>query len=204
MFGRHHHRHHHQGEEGHHHGPHRGFGGHWGGGRHGWEGHGRQRASRMFDQGDLRLILLKLISGKPSHGYELIKAIEDKLDGAYSPSPGVVYPTLTFLEEAGFATVSPEAGGKKLYAITPEGEAELAAHKPAVDQLFARMSETRARSAGASPQIGRAMENLFTALRYKLGSGTLSEAEVKAVAAILDRAAVSIESVAGDRGDSED
>jgi len=204
MFGRHHHRHHHQGEEGHHHGPHRGFGGQWGGGRHGWEGHGRQRASRMFDQGDLRLILLKLISEKPSHGYELIKAIEDKLDGAYSPSPGVVYPTLTFLEEAGFATVSPEAGGKKLYAITPEGEAELAAHKPAVDQLFARMSETRARSAGASPQIGRAMENLFTALRYKLGSGSLSEAEVKAVAAILDRAAVSIESVAGDRGDSED
>ena len=204
MFGRHHHRHHHQGEEGHHHGPHRGFGGHWGGGRHGWEGHGRQRASRMFDQGDLRLILLKLISEKPSHGYELIKAIEDKLDGAYSPSPGVVYPTLTFLEEAGFATVSPEAGGKKLYAITPEGEAELEANKAAVDQLFARIGELGSRSSRASPQIGRAMENLFTALRYKLGSGTLSEAEVKAVAAILDRAAVSIESVAGDRGDSED
>jgi DNA-binding PadR family transcriptional regulator len=150
----------------------------------------------MFDQGDLRLILLKLISEKPSHGYELIKAIEDRLDGAYSPSPGVVYPTLTFLEEAGFATVSPEAGGKKLYAITTEGEAELASHKPAVDQLFARMSEARARTAGASPQIGRAVENLFTALRYKSGSGSLSEAEVKAIAAILDRAALSIEAVA--------
>jgi len=157
----------------------------------------------MFDQGDLRLILLMLISEKPSHGYELIKAIEDKLDGAYSPSPGVVYPTLTFLEEAGFATVSPEAGGKKLYAITPEGQAELSAHKAVVDQLFARMSETRARSSGASPQIGRAMENLFTALRYKLSAGSLSEAEVRAVAAILDRAALSIENVAPDVGDRE-
>jgi hypothetical protein len=66
------------------------------------------------------------------------------------------------------------------------------------------MSEARARTAGASPQIGRAMENLFTALRYKLGEGTLSEAEVRALAGILDRAAVSIESVTGDRGDRED
>jgi DNA-binding PadR family transcriptional regulator len=158
----------------------------------------------MFDQGDLRLVLLKLISEKPSHGYELIKAIEDLLDGAYSPSPGVVYPTLTFLEEAGFATVSPEAGGRKLYAITAEGQAELDANKPAVDQLFARIGEARARSAGASPQIGRAMENLFTALRYKLGSGSLSEAEIKAVAGILDEAAVSISDVSGPGRDAAD
>ena len=193
MFGRHHHRHHHLGAEDVHHGPHRGFGGPWG--RHGWEGRGGmgRRAGRMFDQGDLRLILLKLISEKPSHGYELIKAIEDGIGGAYSPSPGVVYPTLTFLEEAGFATVSPEAGGKKLYAITPEGQAELDVNKAAVDQLFARMSETRSRSAGASPQIGRAMENLFTALRYRLGSGELTEADIQQIAAALDAAALAVE-----------
>ena len=196
MFGRHHHRHHHQGEGEHHYGPHRGFergfGGPWG--HRGWEGRGGmgRRAARMFDQGDLRLILLKLISEKPSHGYELIKAIEDSLGGAYSPSPGVIYPTLTFLEEAGFATVSPEAGGKKLYAITPEGEAELEANKAAVDQLFARIGELGSRSSRASPQIGRAMENLFTALRYRM-SGELTEADVREIAAALDAAALAVE-----------
>ena len=151
-----------------------------------------RRAGRMFEQGDLRLILLKLISEKASHGYELIKAIEDSLGGAYSPSPGVIYPTLTFLEEAGFATVSPEPGGKKLYAVTPEGEAELEANKAAVDQLFARMGELRSRSSRASPQIGRAMENLFTALRYRM-SGELTEADVREIAAALDAAALAVE-----------
>ncbi len=189
MFGRHHH---HERGEGHaHHGPHRGFGG----GRGGWEGHGHhgRRAGRMFDQGDLRLIILKLIAEKPSHGYELIKAIEEQLGGAYSPSPGVIYPTLTYLEDAGFATVSPEAGGKKAYAITPEGQAELDANTAQVEAIFSRMKEARSRSAGASPQIGRAMENLFTALRYRMSEGNLSEAEVQSIAAALDAAALAVE-----------
>jgi len=152
-----------------------------------------RRAERMFDQGDLRLVLLQLISEKPSHGYELIKAIEERLNGAYSPSPGVVYPTLTFLEEAGFATVSPEAGGKKLYAITPEGQAELDRNKPEVERLFARMDAMRARSAGSSPRIGRAMQNLFTALSYRMASGDVSESDIQEIAAALDAAALAIE-----------
>jgi DNA-binding PadR family transcriptional regulator len=147
----------------------------------------------MFDQGDLRLILLQLIAEKPSHGYELIKAIEERLAGAYSPSPGVVYPTLTFLEEAGFATVAPEAGGKKLYAITEEGRAELAANRAAIDGLFARMDEARARSSGASPRIGRAMQNLATALAYRLSEGPLSESELQRLAAAIDAAALAVE-----------
>lgn len=190
MFGRHHH--HHNSDRGCH-GPHHGPGDRWG--RHAWHAarHMGRRAARMFDQGDLRLILLQLISEKPSHGYELIKAIEDKLGGAYSPSPGVVYPTLTFLEEAGFATVSPEAGGKKLYAITPEGQGELEANRATVNALFTRMDETRARSGGQSPRIGRAVENLFTALRYRMSEGPLSEAEVQEIAAALDAAALAVE-----------
>jgi DNA-binding PadR family transcriptional regulator len=147
----------------------------------------------MFDQGDLRLILLQLIAEKPSHGYELIKAIEERLAGAYSPSPGVVYPTLTFLEEAGFATVSAEAGGKKLYAITEEGRAELAANRAAIDNLFTRMEEARARSSGASPRIGRAMQNLATALTYRLSEGPLSESELQRIAAAIDAAALAVE-----------
>ena len=93
---------------------------------------GRGGRGRVFDQGDLRFVLLGLIAEKPRHGYEIIKEIEDRLGGAYSPSPGVIYPTLTLLEELGYASVT-EDGGKKLYAITPEGEAALAANKAAVD-----------------------------------------------------------------------
>jgi len=146
----------------------------------------------MFDQNDLRLVLLQLISENPSHGYELIKAIEERLGGAYSPSPGVVYPTLTFLEEAGFVTVSAEAG-KKQHAITPEGQAELDAHRAQVSALFTRMDETRSRSAGSSPQIGRAIENLMTALRYRLRDGDLSPADVQQIATALDAAALAVE-----------
>src|SRR4051794_33910362 len=94
-----------------------GFEGHHG--RH-WGGAGRR--GRVFDHGDLRFLILHLIAEKPRYGYEVIKAIEDQLSGAYSPSPGVVYPTLTMLEELGYATISSAEGGKKLYAITPEGE----------------------------------------------------------------------------------
>ena len=80
---------------------------------------------RFFGQGDVRLIILKLISEKPSHGYEIIKAIEERLGGAYSPSPGIVYPALTLLEEQGLIRVETTDGPRKLYAITPEGETEL-------------------------------------------------------------------------------
>src|SRR5271170_7764122 len=102
-------------------------------GRHpfGWEGHGMRgirhgRRERVFEQGDLRLLLLKLISEKPRHGYELIKAVEDGVGGAYSPSPGVVYPTLALLEDLGYAKAAEADGGKKLFAITPAGETFLA------------------------------------------------------------------------------
>src|ERR1700691_948695 len=87
-----------------------GFFGH----RHGhWRG---MRGGRFFDHGDLRFLILKLIADKPRHGYELIKAIEEQFGGAYSPSPGVIYPTLTMLEELGYAVVTAE-GNKKAYTI---------------------------------------------------------------------------------------
>jgi hypothetical protein len=78
---------------------------------------GRGGPGRLFASGDLRFLLLELIAEKPRHGYELIKAIEEKLGGAYSPSPGVIYPMLTLLEETGLATVTNE-GTRKLYSIT--------------------------------------------------------------------------------------
>ena len=163
-------------------------------GRHG-VGRRGMRPGRVFEQGDLRLVLLKLIADKPSHGYELIKAVEEAVGGAYAPSPGVVYPTLTLLEDMGYVRQQPDAdGAKKLYAITSEGQAHLAEQKEAVDGLFARMGEVAAANRGRSaPQILRAMQNLNTALRYRLGRGPLSDAQVQAVAAALDAAARAVE-----------
>jgi len=149
---------------------------------------------RFFAHGDLRVVVLHLIAEKPRHGYEIIKAIEEQVAGAYSPSPGVIYPTLTLLEELGYVTVSAGDGGKKLHEITPQGRAFLDANRPALEVLLARMAESsRARGDGPAPQILRAMENLNLALRLRLSRGPLSEAQNNAVASALDAAATSVE-----------
>jgi DNA-binding PadR family transcriptional regulator len=155
---------------------------------------GRSGLGRFFAHGDLRLVILHLISEKPRHGYEIIKAIEDHVGGAYSPSPGVIYPTLTLLEELGHVTVTAGDGAKKLHTITPAGQAYLEAYRPAVDGLLARMAEaSRTHGGGPAPQILRAMENLKLALRMRLSRGLLSEDEVNAVAAVIDAAATGVE-----------
>ena len=141
---------------GHHHGHH----GHWGkwaagrhhrggpfgfGGRHGKGDLGGRdpgdwmRAKRMLVQGDLRLIALALISEAPRHGDEIIKLLEEKTADWYSPSPGIIYPTLTFLEEAGYVTASTE-GSKKLYTITEEGKVYLNDNREIVDAVLDRLS----------------------------------------------------------------
>ena len=163
--------------------------------RHGRHGRGgRSGLGRFFAHGDLRLVILNLIAEKPRHGYEIIKAIEEKLAGAYSPSPGVVYPTLTMLEELGHATVANSEGGKKLYTITEEGTAFLAQNKAAVDAVFARIAETSAaHGSGQSPQIIRAIENFKLALRLRLSRGALSEEQIRTIVAAIDHAAGEIE-----------
>ena len=154
--------------------------------------HGR-RPGRIFDHGELRLVVLALISERPRHGYEIIKEIEDRVAGTYSPSPGVIYPTLTMLEELGHATVA-ESGGKKLYAVTADGSEYLAANKAALDNALQHMqSVNTAHSGGRAPEIMRARENLKLALRLREGRGPLTEQQVRDIAAALDAAAVAIE-----------
>ena len=97
------------------------------------------RAGRMLAQGDLRLVALALIAQAPRHGYEIIKLVEEKTADWYSPSPGIVYPTLTFLEEAGYVTASTE-GTKKLYAITAEGRTYLEANQDLADAVLDRLT----------------------------------------------------------------
>jgi DNA-binding PadR family transcriptional regulator len=175
--------------------------GHFGGERrhrHGDMHHGRRGSGRrrFFDHGDLRLVILQLIAEKPRHGYEVIKAIEEKLGGAYSPSPGVVYPTLTLFEELGYVTLTEGEGSKKLYTVTPEGAAHLQTNRGAVDALFARMAEMGAAYGGEpATQIVRAMENLKTALRLKLGHGALTQEQVRAIAAAIDQTVGRVEEI---------
>jgi DNA-binding PadR family transcriptional regulator len=152
------------------------------------------RRGRFFVQGDLRWVLLRLIAEKPSHGYELIKAIEERLGGAYSPSPGVVYPTLTLLEDMGLIAATQSEGARKAFAITDEGRAALESNKATVEAIFQKMAQVAEHlGGGPAPQIIRAMENLRTALRLRLEGGALTDQQVANIAAALDAAAKAVE-----------
>ena len=130
----------------------------FGGGRHGMRGDfggdDMMRAGRMLAQGDLRLLALALIAEQPRHGYEIIKVLEEKTSGWYAPSPGIVYPTLTYLEEAGYVTAE-ASGAKKLYAITAEGRAHLEQNRDFVDTVLERLASVGARAGRMRRRFGR-------------------------------------------------
>ncbi len=182
------------------HGHRDGFGG---AGRGFFGGHGREGFDRGFDRmrggrdgrgfghGGLRLVLLKLISEKPSHGYELIKAVEDRFNGAYSPSPGVIYPTLSWLEDEGFITIAPGEDGRKSATITEAGIAHLAEKAEQVDQLFSMMDGQRTEHGDYAP-LFRAMANLKAALRTR-GMRAMNKTEIETVVDLIDDAAKKIE-----------
>jgi len=163
------------------------------GGRHGGPRGGR--IGRFLEHGDLRFVILALVADKPSHGYELIRGLEERTGGAYRPSPGVIYPTLSLLEDEGFVRQTGGEGGRKLYEITEAGQEALAGNRAAVDAVFERMGSAAASSSASSPKVLRAMENLKTALRLRLSSGPLSEAQIEAVAAAIDKAAGEVERI---------
>ncbi|EHK57793.1 PadR family transcriptional regulator [Allomesorhizobium alhagi] len=157
-------------------------------------GGGRGGRRRIFDQGDLRLVVLQLISEKPRHGYDIIRAIEEKVGGAYSPSPGVVYPTLTLLEDIGHVRVTTDESARKLHEITPEGTEFLERNRESVDAIFARMAGIQqAQGQSAMPQIVRATENFNLALRMRLSRQPLTNEQANAIAAIIDQAATAVE-----------
>ncbi|MBR0686938.1 PadR family transcriptional regulator [Bradyrhizobium manausense] len=176
----------------------------FGRGGHGFFGRGGDDfpgARRLASQ-DLQLVILALLAEKPAHGYELIKIIEERSEGFYTPSPGVIYPALTYLEEVGHTSVAQD-GGRKLYSITPQGEAHLAEQRGTADAILQalsrigrRMDEVREAFAGvsdldadASDELHRARHNLKRALRSKHGSDS---AEARRIAGILERAAAEI------------
>ena len=151
------------------------------------------RGGRMFEQGDLKYVILRLLDEKPRHGYEIIKELEDRSGGAYSPSPGTVYPTLTMLEDLGYARARTEDGGKKIYEITPEGKAHLEANKTTVEDLFERISDFGSSFFSAPMlEIGAAFKQLGWAV-YGPGFQTRDPERMRRVKEIIERAAREIE-----------
>ena len=172
-----------------------GFGhGFGGGGRRGGGRGERGERRRMFDGGELRLVLLKLIADEPRHGYDLIRQIEELTGGAYAPSPGVIYPTLTLLDDMGQIEAQQSEGAKKLFAITDAGRAELEANAEVVDAAIARLTavgEETQRTDSAS--VRRAMGNLRQVLMDRLGDRDLDKAALHDIVALIDEAAQKIE-----------
>jgi DNA-binding PadR family transcriptional regulator len=174
-----------------------------GGGRHGrddmpgeWSrgrGFGRGGGGgRIFGPGDLRLMLLALIAEKPRHGYELIKEIEQKFGGAYSPSPGSIYPTLTLLEEMDHVRASASDGARKLFEITDQGRAFLEENRATLDGVIARMGlAARHMSGRAWPEsVHQAMHTLKHALLLRPSEWT--DAEATRVQNIIEQAVEAI------------
>jgi DNA-binding PadR family transcriptional regulator len=168
-----------------------------------------EKMGRLLGHGDLRYVILHLLDEKPRHGYEVIKALEELSSGAYSPSPGSIYPTLTFLEEGGFASATIDEN-KKLYAITAQGRVLLKENRAFVDELMARFAHASERLSRLKHWMGReeaeeiaktdksvirkAMHGLKAELFSFLDA---REEQKKKVAAIIDRATEEIRKLKG-------
>lgn len=173
-----------------------GGGNSWSGGDWGsWGGPRGPRGRRgMFKPGELRLVLLKLIADQPRHGYDLIQSIEEMTHGAYAPSPGVVYPTLTMLQDMGLIEERATEGTRKAFAATAEGIAHLEERREEVEALIGRLTEhgERERRAGGAP-ISRAVGNLLSALWHRVQRDGVDEDTLHQIAEILDEAARKVE-----------
>jgi DNA-binding PadR family transcriptional regulator len=148
----------------------------------------------MFEQGDLRYVVLRLLEEKPRHGYEIIKALEERFGGAYAPSPGAVYPTLQLLEDLGYARVVPGEEGKKVYEITDAGRAHLAENQATVDNIFDRISKLVGHFLDEPmAEVHAAFRNVGKSTYGRATHAVHDEALLKRIAEILARAAKEID-----------
>lgn len=130
---------------------------------------GRTRGRRQwFEAGDMKYVILKLLKDKPRHGYEVMKELEERMHGCYSPSPGTVYPTLQWLEDEGLVK-GKDVDGKKVYEITESGLAFLEDHRDVVDDIFDRVRDAIERTVGGTMvEVNRAMKDLARSV-YRTG-----------------------------------
>lgn len=155
--------------------------------------HGHGRRQRFFGHGELRLVMLNILAQNASHGYELIKAIENLTQGNYTPSPGVIYPTLDLLADQGFVSIEEEENGRKKISITAAGTAWLAEQQESLAHIHERV---KARCVGyqlrKNPQMKRALENFKAVLDLKVNQENVSAAQLKQIVGVIDRAALEI------------
>ncbi len=168
-------------------------------GRRGWHAHPRRFArgwergggfgGRMFGPGDLRLVLMALIEERPRHGYDLIKAVEEAFGGAYAPSPGAVYPTLSLLEDEGLLSSATDESNKRVYNLTDAGKAWLKENRTAVDGVMERMRMTgRMVSGQTTPDtVHESLRTLRQAIQMKPGDWSLEE-EARVVEILMNAA----------------
>jgi DNA-binding PadR family transcriptional regulator len=169
-----------------------GFGGPFGGffGRHRGGPFARRRGRRVFDSGALRLVVLGLIGEEPRHGYDIIKDLKQRFQGAYAPSPGAIYPMLQLLEDAGLVT-SESRGIKRLYTITRAGRAYLEESREELDRIRAQIDEAAAPIGEVA--IGEAIRDFRAALYARMRRGTLDEEQARKLRDILTEARAKIE-----------
>lgn len=165
------------------------FGGPWMGGRGGFGG-GRER---LFDSGDIKLVILKMLAEQPSYGYQLIKTMEERLAGGYTPSAGVIYPTLTMLEEEGLASAATD-NNKKVYSVTAEGQEYLAKHAGRLAELFERLDERGEEfRRGRTPELMKAFMNLRGAVAARVSRGSSTPEQIAKIAEAINAAARAID-----------
>jgi DNA-binding PadR family transcriptional regulator len=164
--------------------------------RGGWfeRGFGGGR-ERLFDAGDVKLVILQLLSEQPSYGYQLIKTMEQRLSGGYTPSAGVIYPTLTMLEEEGLALAS-LTNNKKVYSVTPEGMEYLQTNKRRVEELFERLEEAgKSFERGRSPEIMKAFKNLHGAVVARVSRESVTPEQIRKITEAINAAAATIDAL---------
>jgi len=164
-------------------------------GPEGTRGPRRRMRHQMFESGEVKYVILRLLKEKPRHGYEVIKALEEKMGGYYTPSAGTIYPTLQLLEDQGYVRAV-ETEGKKVYHITPEGDAFLEEHRDVIDDILGRVRDAVHGFAGGS--MGELSETFARLARlayveaWRAGPG---DAKVQKILEILKKAVRDIEAV---------
>lgn len=158
-------------------------------------GRGRRH---WFGSGDMKYVILKLVQEKPRHGYEVMKELEERMHGCYTPSPGTVYPTLQWLEDEGLVAAK-DVEGKKVFEITDAGRAFLEEHRDVVEEIFDRVEQTVERvMGGAMVDVNRAVGRLVKVV-YRAGWKVRDDGARQKMAEVLTRAADEIEALAADR-----
>jgi DNA-binding PadR family transcriptional regulator len=167
-----------------------------------WRGFGYgPRRGRVFEKGDLKYVILDLLKDKPSHGYEVIRALEERFRGFYSPSPGSIYPTLQLLEDMGYVTAT-QQDGKKVYAITDEGRKFLEENRQSVENIWGRVGGGwDPEFASELHEIRHELKDLGRLFGRQMHEGRLNQDKLRRIREVIVRAARDIENILEERDD---